>query len=113
MVLPAELINKVETFTEKHKRKGYTRKEEFIRQAIRFLLKWESEEYEYIEIPKEKYEKLNQALKEMSVPFFSVEDFIDKQVDEVLEKYEAWLEEKEGSRKRQRKSGLYKIRRKV
>ncbi|RLF80450.1 hypothetical protein DRN38_04010 [Thermococci archaeon] len=49
VVLPPELLREVEMFIEKHKGKGYTRKEEFIRQAIRFLLKWESDEYEYIE----------------------------------------------------------------
>jgi len=95
VVLPPELLREVENFIEKNKRKGYTRKEEFIRQAIRFLLKWESEEYEYIEIPKEKYERLNQAIKEMNTPFYSVNDFINQQIDEILEKYETWLEQKE------------------
>jgi len=90
-----KLTAEVEDFIEKHKRKGYTRKEEFIRQAIRFLLKWESEEYEYIEIPREKYERLNQALKEMNTPFYSVDDFINHQIEEVLERYDKWLGEKE------------------
>jgi len=94
VVLPPELLEEVETFIQKHKHKGYTRKEEFIRQAIRFLLKWESEEYEYIEIPKEKYERLNQAIKEMDTPFYSVDDFIDKQIEEVLVQYAEWREEK-------------------
>ena len=53
VILPPELLNEIEEFIEKNRHKGYTRKEEFIRQAIRFLLKWESEEYEYIELPKE------------------------------------------------------------
>ena len=94
VVLPPELLREVEMFIEKHKGKGYTRKEEFIRQAIRFLLKWESDEYEYIEIPREKYERLNEAIKEMNTPFYSAEEFINQQIDEVLEKYERWLEEK-------------------
>jgi len=94
VILPPELLREVENFIEKHKHKGYTRKEEFIRQAIRFLLKWESEEYEYIEIPKEKYERLNQAIKEMDTPFYSVDDFVNKQIEEVLEHYDKWLEEK-------------------
>ena len=95
VVLPPELLEEVENFIEKNKHKGYTRKEEFIRQAIRFLLKWESEEYEYIEIPREKYEKLNQAIKEMNTPFYSVDDFVNKQIEEVLEQYDKWLEEKQ------------------
>jgi len=93
VVLPPELLREVEKFIQKHKHKGYTRKEEFIRQAIRFLLKWESEEYEYVEIPREKYERLNQA----------IDDFINRRIDEVLEKYDTWLHEKEYSIKTQRK----------
>ena len=105
VILPPELLNEIEEFIEKNRHKGYTRKEEFIRQAIRFLLKWESEEYEYIEVPREKYERLNEAIKEMNTPFYSAEEFINQQIDEVLEKYERWLEQKEvhGQAKRRRK----------
>jgi len=95
VILPPELLNEIEEFIEKNRHKGYTRKEEFIRQAIRFLLKWESEEYEYIEVPREKYERLNEAIKEMNTPFYSAEEFINQQIDEVLEKYERWIEQKE------------------
>jgi len=95
VILPPELLNEIEEFIEKNRHKGYTRKEEFIRQAIRFLLKWESEEYEYIEVPREKYERLNEAIKEMNTPFYSAEEFINQQIDEMLEKYERWLEQKE------------------
>jgi len=101
--LPPELIRAVEDVITKNKHKGYTRKEEFICQAIRFFLKWESEEYEYIEIPKEKHERLNQALKEMSAPFYNADGFINHQIDEFLKKYETWIEEKERSIKTQRK----------
>jgi len=94
VVLPPELLEEVETFIQKNKHKGYTRKEEFIRQAIRFLLKWESEEYEYIEIPRQKYERLNQAIKEMNAPFYNADDFIQKQIEEVLGRYDEWLKEK-------------------
>jgi hypothetical protein len=41
----------------------------------------------------------------MSPPYYSAEDFVHKQVDEVLEKYDAWLQEKEEHEKRQRKRG--------
>jgi len=61
VILPPELLREVEEFIEKNKHKGYTRREEFIRQAIRFFLKWESGEYEYIEIPKEKYEQAKRS----------------------------------------------------
>ena len=94
VILPPELLREVEDFITKNKQKGYTRKEEFIRQAIRFFLKWESEEYEYIEIPKQKYEKLNQAVKQMNTPYYNAEDFIDNQIDKILQQYEKWLKEK-------------------
>jgi len=95
VILPPELLNEIEEFIEKNRHKGYTRKEEFIRQAIRFLLKWESEEYEYIEIPKEKYDKLNEAVKNMNTPYYNADEFINDQIDKILDQYEKWLKEKE------------------
>jgi len=41
----------------------------------------------------------------MSTPYHRASDFVHKQVDEVLEKYAAWFEEKEEHEKRQRKKG--------
>ncbi|MEM2506991.1 MAG: ribbon-helix-helix domain-containing protein [Nitrososphaeria archaeon] len=98
VILPAELLNEVKEFIEKHKHKGYTRREEFIRQAIRFFLKWESEEYEYIEIPKDKYDKLNRAVKEMKMPYYSAAEFIEDQIDKALQQYEKLIEEKRWKR---------------
>ncbi|MEM0006764.1 MAG: ribbon-helix-helix domain-containing protein [Candidatus Bathyarchaeia archaeon] len=94
VIVPPELLREVEEFITKNKHKGYTRKEEFIRQAIRFFLKWESEEYEYIEIPKQKYDKLNKAVKQMNTPYYNAEEFIYDQIDKILEQYEKWLKEK-------------------
>ncbi|MEM1536392.1 MAG: ribbon-helix-helix domain-containing protein [Candidatus Bathyarchaeia archaeon] len=95
VILPPELISEVERFIQTHKGRGYTTKEEFIRQAIRFFLKWESGEYEYIEIPREKYEKLNRAVKDMRMPYYSAAEFIEDQIDKALEQYEKFLEEME------------------
>ncbi|MEM0313188.1 MAG: ribbon-helix-helix domain-containing protein, partial [Candidatus Bathyarchaeia archaeon] len=94
VIVPPELLREVEEFITKNKHKGYTRKEEFIRQAIRFFLKWESEEYEYIEIPKQKYDKLNKAVKQMNTPYYNAEEFIGDQIDKILNQYEKWLKEK-------------------
>jgi hypothetical protein len=49
---------------------------------MRFL----KEEYEYIEIPKTKYDKAQHAIKEAGLPFSSVSDFIDQQIESLLEK---------------------------
>jgi len=47
-----------------------------------------SQEYEYIEIPKEQYNMLNKTVKEMNTPHYSAEDFINAQIREVLERYQ-------------------------
>jgi Arc/MetJ-type ribon-helix-helix transcriptional regulator len=94
VIMPPELLNEVERFIQTHKGRGYTTKEEFIRQAVRFMLKWESGNYEYVEIPREEYEKLNRAVKEMNTPYTDAEDFIQQQIQKALEKYEEWLKER-------------------
>ena len=103
VILPPELLAEIESFIEENKHLGYTTKEEFIRDAARWRLKFLNEESEYVEISREKYERLETAVKEMSTPYHSASDFIHRQVDEVLERYDIWLEEKEQLQKRQRK----------
>jgi metal-responsive CopG/Arc/MetJ family transcriptional regulator len=93
--LPEETLKEVENFVIENKHLGYITKEEFIRQAIRFYLKWKAKEYEYIEIPKEKYEKLNKAVKKMRMPYYNAAEFIKDQINKTLEQYEKLLEEKE------------------
>jgi len=103
VILPTELLAEIEKFIETNRHLGYTTREEFIRDAARWRLKFLNEDYKYVEIPKEKYERLDAAVKEMSTPFHSASNFVHKQVDEALEKYDAWLEEHEKYGKRQRK----------
>jgi Arc/MetJ-type ribon-helix-helix transcriptional regulator len=105
VILPPELLAEIEKFIEENKRLGFTIREEFIRDAARWRLKFLREESEYVEIPREKYERLEAAVKEMSTPYHSASDFVHKQVDEVLEKYDRWLEEKREHEKRQRNGG--------
>jgi metal-responsive CopG/Arc/MetJ family transcriptional regulator len=100
VILPPELLNEVEKFIQTHRQRGYTTKEEFIRQAVRFMLKCESGAYEHIEIPKEDYERLNEAVKEMNTPYCDAEDFIRKQIQNVLEQYEEWQRAAEGYKKK-------------
>jgi glutamate formiminotransferase len=76
--LPKETLTEVENVIIKNKHLGYTTKEEFIRQAIRFYLKLESEKYEHIEIPKQKHNKLSKALKEMNMPYYNATEFIER-----------------------------------
>ena len=95
IILHPDLIAEVEKYVDGNKQQGYITREEFIAEAIRFLLRLKSKEYKYIEISKEKYGKLNQALKEMDAPFYNAEEYIKKQIDKSLEKYETWLEKRE------------------
>lgn len=90
VILPQELLSQTQTFIEENKQLGFTTKEEFIRDAIRFRLSWFKQEWEYIEMPKELYETLEDALKEMDTSFRTVEDFVFTQAKEVVEKYEEW-----------------------
>jgi hypothetical protein len=93
--LPKESIMEVEKFINENKYLGYITKEQFIRQAIRFYLKWKAKEYEYIEIPKEKYDKLNKAVKKMRMPYYNAAEFIKDQINKTLKQYGKFLEEKE------------------
>jgi hypothetical protein len=84
ITLQPELLAEVEKYINENKPQGYITREEFIAEAIRFLLRLKSKEYRYIEVSREKYEKLNKALKEMKAPFHNVEDYINKKIDEAL-----------------------------
>jgi len=105
VILPSELLTEIEKFVEENKRLGFMTREEFIRDSARWRLKFLREESEYVEIPRDKFERLEAAVKEMNTPYHSASDFVYTQIDEVLEKYDRWLAEKEEQEKRQRKRG--------
>jgi hypothetical protein len=83
-MLPPELLTQTQNFIEENKHLGYTTKEEFVRDAIRFRLTWLKGDNECIEIPREQYEKLNEAVKEMDTPFNDADHFINSQINEIL-----------------------------
>jgi len=103
VILPPELLMEIECFIEENKHLGYTTREELIRDAVRWRLGFLREKYELLEIPKEEYDRLQQAIKEMETPFLNGNDFIDKQVKGLLEKYAEWTKQKEEYEKRTRK----------
>jgi Arc/MetJ-type ribon-helix-helix transcriptional regulator len=100
VMLPPELLTEIENFIGENKHLGYTTREELIREAIRFKLGALKEQCEYIEIPKEDYEKLQQAIRDMDTGFLSVDDFIDQQIKGLLEKHQAWIKQREDYEKR-------------
>jgi hypothetical protein len=95
VILPPELLIEVENFIEENKHLGFTTKEEYIRDAIRFRLAWHSGKYEYVEIEKKQYDLLDEAIREMNAPYRNAEDFVNAQITEVIEKYEEWKRQKD------------------
>jgi hypothetical protein len=96
IIMPQEVLAQIQIFIEENKHLGFTTKEEFIRDAIRFRLAWLSQETEYVEIEKEQYALLDEAVREMNTPYRSAEGFINAQISEVLEKYEEWKRARKG-----------------
>ena len=103
VILPPELLTQIQNFIEKNKQLGFTTKEEFIRDAARWRLRYLTGTYEYIEIHKEKYEKGDTTIKEMNLPYLGIADFAEKQIDTLLEKYAEFQQQKERLDERQRK----------
>jgi len=95
VMLPPELLTEIENFIQENKRLGFTTREEFIRDATRWRIRFLKEEYEYIEIPKTEYEKAQQAIKEAALPFSNVSDFIEQQIKTLIEKHAEWQKQQE------------------
>ena len=94
VILPSEVIARVENFIEENKDTGFTNKEDFVRDAIRYRLERLKNDNECIEVSREQYNELDQALKEMGTPFRSPEQFISSQISEVLFKYDEFKRER-------------------
>jgi len=90
VMLPPELIAQTESFIEENRQMGFTTKEEFVRDAIRRSLNLLRSGNECIEIPRDQYEELNEAVREMDMPVRSAEQFVNDQIDAVLEKYKEY-----------------------
>jgi len=95
VMLPPELLLEIENFIDANKNLGYTTREELIREAIRFKLGALKGQCEYIEVQKEDYEKIQQALRDLDTGFLSADAFIEQQIRSLLEKHEALLKQKE------------------
>ena len=103
VILPPELLAQIENFIDTNKHLAYTTKEEFIRDAARWRLRFLTDTYEYLEVHKEKYEKAESIIKEMNLPFLGAADFVDKQLQTLLEKHAEWQQQKEEHEKTKRK----------
>jgi metal-responsive CopG/Arc/MetJ family transcriptional regulator len=105
VILPPEFLAQVESFIEANRHLGYTTREEFIRDAVRWRLRILREGYECLEVSKEEYERLQQAMKDMGMPFVSVDNFVEEQIKSLLEKYAEWLKQREEYEKKGRRKG--------
>ena len=94
VILPADLLSEVERVIREKPELGYTTKGEFIRDAVRHRLDEISEELELIEIPKSKFELLEEAVEEMNMPAWNAREFIYDQIDRLLQEYEEFKERK-------------------
>jgi Arc/MetJ-type ribon-helix-helix transcriptional regulator len=103
VILPPELLNQIESFIEENRHFGFTTREEFIRDAVRWRLRFLREDYEYIEIPRDECERVMQAIKDMELPFLSVDEFVEQQIKNLLEKYAEYVKQKETYERRSRK----------
>ena len=103
VILPPEFLAQVESFVNENKHLGYTTREEFIRDAVRWRLRILREGYECLEVPKEEYERLQQAMKDMGMAFLSVDDFVEEQMKGLLEKYAEWIRQREEYEKKGRR----------
>jgi NH3-dependent NAD+ synthetase len=70
---------------------------------VRWRLRILKEGYECLEVPKEEYERVQQAMKDMGMPFLSVDDFLEQQIKNVLEKYAEWTSQREEYEKKGRR----------
>lgn len=90
VMLPPELLMQIQSFIEENRQMGFTTKEEFIRDAIRFRLTSLKGDYEFMEIPKDQFDMFDEAVKEMNTPYRGAVEFINAQMKETLEKYQEW-----------------------
>jgi Arc/MetJ-type ribon-helix-helix transcriptional regulator len=100
--LPPELLNETQNFVEANRHLGYTSREEFIRDAIRTQLRFVKDQYAYVEVSKEEYDKLQQALNDLDTEFLSVDDFINQQIRNLLVKHQEWSKQKEDYERKER-----------
>ncbi len=97
--LPPQLLNETQTFIETNRGLGYTSREEFIRDAIRTQLRFAKDDNTYIELSKNEYERLQQALKDLDTGYLSADDFINHQIRSLLEKHDAYLKAQQQSKR--------------
>ncbi len=91
IVLPPELLEEVENFISKNKHRGFTTREEFVRDSIRFRLDWYNDLYEFFEVSKERIEKMDAIFDGLGAKTDAreyIREAIERAVENVFEEYE-------------------------
>lgn len=78
--LPPEMLKHIQEFVIADKQLEYASKEEFISDAVQRRLRILSGDYKLVRLPKQKYEELESAIREMNMPFPNATEFIRKQI---------------------------------
>ncbi len=97
VILPAELPSQVEEFVRSNRQLGFATVEDFVGDAVRFRLVWLKSDNKCIEVPRQQFERLEEALNSVGSPFGSAEQFVNSQIEQFLEKYEVFKNTKENS----------------
>ena len=90
VVLPKDTLTQIGEFIEKNSRLGFASKEDFLKDAARFRMRYLSQEYEHVELLREKYDRGERLIQEAGMPFLGVADYLEQQLDALLKKYEEW-----------------------
>ena len=98
VIIPPELLAKVEDFIEE-RNLGFTTRDEFFREAARWTLKSYDEDIECINVRKQMYEKTKAAIVDLNKPFMGVDDFVEEQMKKLHEQHDQWKEQMEEAEK--------------
>jgi uncharacterized HAD superfamily protein len=90
VMLPEELLFEIEELISNNKSLGYVSSEDFLKDAVRWWLQELSGKYEHFKILRDKHERCKFAIKEMNLPFSDVADYLEKQIENLLQQYEKW-----------------------
>jgi len=98
VIIPQELLAKVEIFI-KERDLGFTTREEFFREAARRTLKLYDEDIECVHVRRHVYEKTKTAIDDLNLPYMDVDDFLEEQMKKLHEQHDQWKEQMEEAEK--------------
>ena len=80
VMVPSEMIVHIEEYI-KNKQISYSSKEEFFYESAKRLLTYYNEDSKFIKVNKYICQKAKTAIKDMDLPFISVDDFFETQIN--------------------------------